>query len=350
MKPNYPFAEITRRSVVMAGLGALIARPGLAYAQEEESLASEAKAKGPVVWYAGAIITEADVAAVKEAFEKKYSGLELIIEKASAGVMFQRLMQDVKAGVKRADAFSSGDLGHFRDLRLQNALATYTPSALKDTREICAQTSLPDVTYIHFNMLLMACRTDMGDAEPKNWTDVLDPKLKGRSAVGHPAYSGTVGRWALAMSQNYGLDFFNKLSANNPLVGRSIVEAASSIAAGEREVAAVTSPDSFMAQVRNGAKIKGVLPSDGGVFVPTGTSVMSNANNPAGGRLMLNFLCSKEFSEHQAKKTSFVSNASVKMSPLFEEIFGGKLLKVDDARGDAEMPKVLERWREVFGA
>ena len=57
---------------------------------------------------------------------------------------------------------------------------------------------------------------------PKKWTDLLDPKWKGKVSIGHPGFSGYVGTWVLTMKKLYGWDYFKKLEKNKPQIGRSI--------------------------------------------------------------------------------------------------------------------------------
>ena len=56
---------------------------------------------------------------------------------------------------------------------------------------------------------------------PKKWTDLLDPKWKGKVSIGHPGFSGYVGTWVVQMRKLYGWDYFKKLELNKPRVGRS---------------------------------------------------------------------------------------------------------------------------------
>ena len=69
------------------------------------------------------------------------------------------------------------------------------------------------------------------------WPDFLDPKWRNQVAVGHPAYSGTVGTWVLTMRKLYGWEYFEKLEANKPLIGRSVNDAVGVVNSGERIVA-----------------------------------------------------------------------------------------------------------------
>ena len=74
------------------------------------------------------------------------------------------------------------------------------------------------------------------DAAPKAWTDLLDPRWKGKLSVAHPAFSGGAGVWTLAMRKLYGWEFFEKLAKNDPRVGRSTQDTVTLLSGGECQV------------------------------------------------------------------------------------------------------------------
>ena len=80
---------------------------------------------------------------------------------------------------------------------------------------------------------------------PKAWTDLLDPKWKGKVSTGHPGFSGYVGTWVLMMKKLYGWDYFDNLEKNKPQIGRSINDTVTALNSGERLVAAGADGSTF---------------------------------------------------------------------------------------------------------
>ena len=83
------------------------------------------------------------------------------------------------------------------------------------------------------------------EAAPKAWTDLLDPRWKGQIAVPHPAFSGGMGTWVLAIAKQYGWPYFEKLAANNPRIGRSAVDPVTLLTAGECLVSPTYGPAAY---------------------------------------------------------------------------------------------------------
>ena len=72
-----------------------------------------------------------------------------------------------------------------------------------------------------------------GAEVPTKWADLIDPRFRGRVGIAHPAFSGYFGQWVLALKRLYGWQYFEKLAANRPRIGRSGNDPITSINAGE---------------------------------------------------------------------------------------------------------------------
>src|SRR5262245_26782169 len=97
-----------------------------AESDEEQKLYAEAKKEGKVVWWTSHYQLSA-AEAVRDAFKAKYPGIDVEFIRQTAQVVYQRLSQNLKAGVKELDVFASTDESHYLKLKSQNALAQYTP-------------------------------------------------------------------------------------------------------------------------------------------------------------------------------------------------------------------------------
>src|SRR5690606_25134205 len=88
------------------------------------------------------------------------------------------------------------------------------------------------------HLAVMAYRTDMVDAAdvPKTWTDLLDPKYKGKLVKAHPGYSGTVMSSTYTLLQILGWDFFEKLGQQDVMQVQSSTEPPKKLAQGERPI------------------------------------------------------------------------------------------------------------------
>src|SRR5581483_9510932 len=71
---------------------------------------------------------------------------------------------------------------------------------------------------------------------PKSFTDLLDPKWKGKLVKAHPGYSGTIVTATLAVSKVLGWEYFEKLGQQQVMQVQSAIDPPRKIAQGERAV------------------------------------------------------------------------------------------------------------------
>lgn len=338
---------ILPRLVLLALLGAV---PGWARA-DDRALYEAAKREGQVTWYTAAYGSET-AEALGAAFERRYPGIKANVVRTTAQIAYQRLSQDIKAGVKECDLFNSTDVGHHLTLKAQGRLARYRP---ENEDKVASQFRNVDKDDTYFitsaGLVLLTYNTDLvkqADA-PKNWTDLLDPRWKNKVSIGHPGFSGYVGTWVLTMRKNYGWDYFEKLKANNPQIGRSINDTVTMLNAKERQVAA--GADGTTLQSRDkGNPINVIFPADGAVLMRVPSSVLKDAPHPNAARLLLNWQLSVEAAQVQAGDRVPSMRPEVKPlpgqrplkdvkiipMPTFEEIHKG-------------IPEVIEQFRDTFG-
>src|SRR5258708_15424205 len=235
---------------ISSRIGFLLAMLGLvgagisgaaAQSDQEKSLYDAAKKEGKLTWYT-AQFDQALATKIGNTFTQKYPGVQVNVIKATAQVAFHRLLQDIKAGQIQSDVYSTTDMSQFVYLKEKGELVKYMmPEAEK--KIVPAFQNIDPEGYYHVTASGLVAITDnkekVKEADaPKNWTDLTDPKWAGQVAIGDPNYSGMVGVWTVAMAKLYGWDFFTRLNAVKPLIGRSIDDTVTMLNAGERMVAA----------------------------------------------------------------------------------------------------------------
>src|ERR1700694_3880657 len=188
---------------------------------DEATLYADAKKEGSVVWWT-AHYAQSAAEVVRDAFVAKYPGIQVDFIRQTAQVVYERVTQSLKAGTHDVDVFASTDESHYPALKAQKALAVYTPLGV-DQLPDAFRNIVPDATYhvgaLGFVVINYAPPTV--PTPPKKWSDLLDPQWKDKLTVGHPGFSGFVGNWVVAMNDRNGWDYFTKLAANNPKIGRS---------------------------------------------------------------------------------------------------------------------------------
>lgn len=332
----------------LAGSAALGLGLRSAHAQD---LYEAAKKEGEVTWYSGQLQAEPGEA-IGRAFSQAYPGIKVNVIRSTSQVAYQRLSQDMQAGVAQCDFFSSTDYGHYLFLKREGKLLSYRPRNM-DELIPQARNADPDNMFqvLNIGLYLLATNTRKVPAAdaPKSWKDLLDPKWKGQEAVGHPGYSGAIGVLGVTLSKLYGWDFFDKLEKNKPQVGRSADDPVTLLNAGERTVGLGVSLATTLLSVARGNPLSVIYPTDGTLAVYSPSAIPKNAPHPNAAKLFMEFTASPAYAK--VVRDFFIMPLRTDVPPPegaqpFDKI---KLISATPAEIEEGIPDVKEKWRDTFG-
>src|ERR1700761_7205714 len=287
---------VTRRKTA-SGMAALLVLPTAGKTvSADTSLEATARNDGTLTWY----IAQVDAQTAENlgrTFTHSYPGVNVGVIRTTGQVAFQRLLMDIKNHTPQCDVFSATDISHMPILKDRHELTEYTPANAQALLPAFKALSDPGFSYItNAARYFLVYNTDHVKPEdvPRAWTDLLDPKWKGRVATGHPAFSGCTGTWALAIKKVHGWGFFEKLASNAPRIGRSAVDPMTLITAGECLVG-VGSANNAYATIDKGNPIGIVHPSDGLVLCVTPSAIPAHAPHPTAAKLFMEWLLSPDY-------------------------------------------------------
>jgi len=316
------------------------------------ALHDAARKEGELTWYT---VPQTSEVAEKmgRTFTARYPGVKVNVVRTTAQVAYQRLNQDLKAGTPNCDVFTSTDLAHYVDLKGRNLLLKFLPAAVarQDKR---VQNMDPD-GYFHASSCFMMglvynTQKVSAAAAPKSWADLLDPKWSGAALVAHPAYSGAAGAWCIEMRKLYGDDFFKKLAANKAHVSRSTIDAVTAVISGESSVSA--GPMSLAARsAAKGNPVATLAPKEGPVLILSPTGILANTRRPNASRLFMEWMLGSEDTERiSVEEFSVPLRANAKPAPGVIGLGDANpLLAPTPPQMVAQIPKVIDAWREAFG-
>lgn len=291
-----------RRTVVagllICGLGGLGALPALAappapYAVTPE-LIDAAKKEGAVVYYTSTDVSVAEKLA--KAFEAKYPGIKVQVERSGSERVFQRIGQEYQSGIHNADVIETSDASHFLVFKDQGWLTAAVP---QDVAKLWPDRDKdPDGQYAAFRATLtvLAYRKDLVKPEdaPKTWTDLLDAKYKGKIVKSHPGYSGNVMTETYALSKLLGWDYFEKLGKQGIMQVQSSTEPPKILSQGERSIQADGNEYNVFMLQEKGVPITIVYPPEGTSIAFGNAAILAHAPHPAAAKLFYDFMFSKE--------------------------------------------------------
>src|SRR5215212_1526104 len=91
----------------------------------DQKLIDAAKKEGKVVWYTAVDLPPAEK--IAKAFEAKYPGIAVRVERSGAERVFQRIGQEYASKIYGVDVVNSSDAAHFVSWKRDGLLAPYVP-------------------------------------------------------------------------------------------------------------------------------------------------------------------------------------------------------------------------------
>ena len=313
------------------------------------ALIEAAKKEGKVVWYTSVDLPLSEK--VGKAFEAKYPGIAVRVERSGAERVFQRIGQEAASNIRACDVVNSSDAAHMIVWKRDGWLASYVPEDV--AKFYPAEHKDVDGTFASFRVTLsiIAYNTTLVKAEdvPKSFADLLDPKWVGKIVKAHPGYSGTILTATHQMARDLGWGYFEKLAQQKVMQVQSAGDPPKKLALGER-AAQVDGADAVGLLLKEqGQPVEFVHASEGSPLIVSPGGVFRSAPNPNAARLFQSFLCSPEGQRVFVENHRHPSHALVKARPGKTPLSAIKLMKSDPAAVDAQGEQIKARYTKLFG-
>src|SRR5579872_3010632 len=349
--------RISRRTVlkVAGGLaaGAAFSTRVLADAPPAEAvtpgLIEAARKEGQVVYYTSVDLPVAEKLA--KAFEAKYSGISVRVERTGAERVFQRIGQEYASSIHAVDVVNSSDASHFIVWKRDGILDAYVP---EDVAKLYpAEQKDPDGQFASWRVWLsiIAYNTSMVKAEdaPKSFADLLDSKWKGKIVKGHPGYSGTIMTATFQLQRDLGWTFFEQLAKQNVMQVQSSADPPKKLELGERAVMADGNEYNILQLREAGRPVEPVYAAEGSPMIVGPNGIFKGAPNPNAARLFQSFCFSREAQQliiDFAALRSAHSQTTEKPGRIpLQDI---KTLKDDPAAVEAQGSAIKSRYSRIF--
>ncbi|HET8666834.1 MAG TPA: extracellular solute-binding protein, partial [Terriglobales bacterium] len=292
--------QITKRDVLKGAgaisLSAFAVRVAAAPAAEAvtPALVEAAKKEGKISFYTAMDLQFAE--RLGKAFETKYPGITVRVERSGAERVFTRIGQEYASNIHAVDVVNTADQAHCIIWKRNGWLAAYLPEEVTkyyDRRYYDAE-GLHVTTRILISPLAYNTSLVKKEDAPKGFKDLLDPKWKGKLVKAHPAYSGTIMNATFETARDLGWDYFVKLAAQNVMQVQSATDTPKRISIGERSVM-VDGAGYLVIRYKEAGQPVDIIDPEEGTPLATGPSaVFKGAPNPNAARLFQNWMHSRE--------------------------------------------------------
>jgi iron(III) transport system substrate-binding protein len=345
--------EAVRRALAIAA-SLLLSPPAFAEAPAPtpvtpELVAAAAK-EGKAVLYTSIELRLAE--RVGHAFEAKYPGIVVQVERSGAERIFQRIAQEQGSRVNAVDVVCSTDPSHFLDWTSKDwvepfvteDMAKHFPKEQIDANgmwgNLCAW-----LEVIGYNTNLVK-----PEDAPKSYADLLDPKWLGKICKGHPGYSGAILTNTYLWVRELGWPYLEKLAQQKVMQLQSAADPPKKIAIGERAIMADGNDYSLDLAKRQNQPVAVVHPAEGAPVIPVPSGIFRSAPNPNAARLFQSYLFSVEAQQIFIDVFAHRSfHALTKETPGRAPLSSFKLLQADPKLVLAQSEEIKARYSKLFG-
>ncbi len=311
--------------------------------------AALAEPSGEVMLYSS--MQEAQLQAIKKAFEAKYPTVEMKYFYAGGGKLVTKMTTEAQGdGQIACDVVWLGDPSDYEAFKANGWLQPYVSP---ETEHIAKEYMEAEGYYTAGRLVTMGIAWNIGLVDeadaPKTWNDLLDPKWSNQIIMTDPAQASTTKYWMAAMMQSpkYGPEFFQKLRENG-------VELESGTTATHNRVADA----SYMVGIcldyvsanliAEGSPMAFHYTTDDVITMTSPIAMIKGCANEDNGKLLMDFILSKEGQEVLVANNLVSVRDDVEMK-IDTSAIAAVNMEVDYADLGANLQSYLEGFNKIFG-
>lgn len=328
------------------GIIAMVGAPaiGATQAPDWSKVAADAKAEGGLVLYT-ALVGAPSTKLIAKAFESRY-GIPVQVLEARASELRERIRTEQAAGRYLGDVMFNSDNQAIILNAEDKSLAPHgdAPNAAALAGSFNDDGLKAPVMTINYGLLLNNRLVPPGE-EPKSWSDLTDPKWKGKILSDDMRAVGGGYIMFYATDEKLGNVFHEKLAGQNPLITREYREAGKRVARGEM---AIYTPFILSDMVNlKGLPVRSVVPAEGAPYVLYSAAMLKGAPHPNAARLYIDFVMSEEVQRIFATDGYGVVRPEVldKINPESRAMSDVKLMGTSDPKRQNQM---LDLARSIY--
>jgi iron(III) transport system substrate-binding protein len=313
-------------------------------------LVGAAKKEGRVAFYTSVELAVAEK--VAKAFEAKFPGIAVRVERSGAERNFQRIAQEYASRIFACDVVQSSDAAHFIAWKREGLLASYLPEevAAHYTAQHRDAAGMFASWRIYLSVIAYNTKLVPRQEAPRSFADLLDPKWTGKLVKAHPGYSGTIMTATQQMVATLGWDYFEKLAKQKVMQLQSAADPPKKVAIGERAVQ-VDGADYTILQLQDrGEPVEIVYASEGSPLITGPAAIMQAAPNPNAARLFYNWAMGRECQQLNVDAAGLRSAHALVRERMGRKHLGEiKLMREDPVAVEAQSDAIKARYSALFG-
>lgn len=341
---------VTRRQAIAAGAVALLAvissqLRAQGFTPDPVDLAA-AKREGKLSWYTSTPVEAAQK--IARLFEEQ-TGIKVELFRSGGSAVLRRFLQEIDAGRFAVDVITTSDPAASAALTKRGIFVPFKP---RNFDKIPVEAKHPDGHYIaqRLNMLAMFAREDKVAAAdlPKSWTDLTQPKYKGKLVMPDPSFTALQLMVVGTLSRQYGWGYYEKLRANDIMIVQGHQQVSDMLKRGERLIAAEGLDSYAYDDRKEGHKVLTIYPADGTFAVPSPTAIVKGGPNPNAAKAFAEFMIGDTVQRMFPADGIYAARADIDPPPGNPKLSSLKLMPVDYDYIETQSRSIKTRFSEIF--
>jgi iron(III) transport system substrate-binding protein len=292
-----------------------------------------------------------NIADFKKAFEDENKDVEIVWIRDSTGVLTAKIMAE--QGNQRADAIWGLAVTSTMQLKTRGLLEPYAPRNLAALKPSFRDPAEPP-SYVGMEAWVAAVCFNTVEAQklalpkPVSWFDLLEPRLKGKITMPHPASSGTgyfhVSAWIQTFGETRAWEFMDRLHDNIAFYSHSGSAPCKQAAAGEFPLGIAAEISAADAR-HKGAPVEGLIMKEGGGWEMDTAAILRGTRNLEAAKRLMDFAASRRANELYATFVSQVAMPGIASNiPDYPAGVAESMIKNDFAWASENRARILTEW------
>jgi iron(III) transport system substrate-binding protein len=334
--------RLTAAAAFAFGL-AVVATPALSADQADRAAAIK---EGNVSWYTSTPFPLVQALADKFTAD---TGIKVTLLRTGGEAVLRRFLQEQQAGVAGADVLTMSDAAAATALARKGVFVPFKPEGFD---QVVDSAKDKDGAWIaqRVHLIGMPVRTDLvpENERPKTWSDLKDPKYKGKLVMPDPSFTAIQLTVVGMLSQKLGWDFYKALRKNDIMIVQGHQQVFKTMQQGERVIGAEGSdPRSF----NKGQELPNqtmIYPTEGVFTVCSPVAIIKNAKNPNAAKLFAQWMVSEvaqKIVADNAIHSSRIDIAPPKGQPSLKDV---KFIPIDVDHIEKSAKELKATFNEIF--
>jgi len=285
------------------------------------------------------------------AFEAKYPGIAVRVERSGAERVFQRIGQEMDSNIHAVDIVNTADGAHIIVWKRNGWLAPYVPEDVAQhfPKEYQDADGMSAYTRVWLSSLGYNTNLVKPEDAPKSFADLLDPKWAGKMVKGHPAYSGTIMTATFQIARDLGWAYLEKLARQRIMQVQSSTDPPKKLSLGERAVMSDGAEYVLLLLKESGKPVEPVYATEGSPLIIGPNGIFKSSPNPNAAKLFQSFCFSRD-----AQQLIIDVGGLRSVHPQTQEKAGRKpfkdikTIKDDAAAVEKEGDAIKARYTKIF--